>query len=139
MRLRSVLTRSRTLVLLSVTALFVAAACLVAYATLASKPTHAPVADADKLEVELITLRPEGFEPLEIKRQKGSFVLLVDDRSGRENSSLQLQRLKGDRLRDLNTNRKKTEWYDVLNLPPGEYVLTDAVNPERRCQITIVP
>jgi hypothetical protein len=100
---------------------------------------HVSADETDEVEVELVTLRPEGFEPLEIVRRKGPFVLLIDDRSGNDNSSLQLQRLKGDRLRDLNTSRKKKEWYDLLNLPPGDYVLTDAANAARRCQITIVP
>ena len=137
MRLR-ILARSKTLVPLSLVALFVVAAGLVANGRFAGKQ-EATQHETDKLEVELITLRPEGFEPSKIVRQRGPFVLLVDDRSGKENSSLQLQRLKGERLRDLNTNRKKAEWYDLVNLPPGEYRLTDAANTERRCQITIEP
>lgn len=149
MRPRFILTR---ITALSFTVLFVATAGWVAYGRFVSKPTplpetapaavvanHAAQAEADDLEVELITVRPEGFEPLEIIRQKGPFVLLVDDRSGTETSSLQLRQLKGERLRDLNTNRKKAEWYELVNLPPGKYVLTDAANPERRCQITILP
>jgi hypothetical protein len=134
----------RTLSLPLIT-LFVAAAGLAAFGRLVGKSPGpgtipvAPMANTDQLEVELISVRPEGFEPLEIIRPKGPFVLVVDDRSGRENSSFQLRQLKGERLRDLTTNRKKAEWYDVFNLPPGKYILTDAANPERQCQITIQP
>src|SRR5215204_5308853 len=71
--------------------------------------------ESDNPEVELITLRPEGFEPMQIVRPKGPFVLLVDDRTGKEGSALSLQRVKGERLRDLNTNRKKSEWYDLID------------------------
>ena len=92
-----------------------------------------------KLEVEFITLRTNGFEPAEIVRAKGPFVLLVDDRSGKESSSFNLQRLQGEKLRDINTRRAKSEWHDVINLPPGNYLLTDAGNPDARCQITITP
>ena len=91
-----------------------------------------------QLEVELITLRPAGFEPSEIIRPKDAFVLFIDDRSGKE-TSLVLQRLKGERLRAINLNRKKSEWHDVIDLPPGTYVLQDANNSELRCQITILP
>jgi len=125
-------------------ALFVMVVGLVAYGKFGGyliSGTTAPAGviqgESSNLEVELITIRPEGFEPLQITRPKGAFVLLVDDRSGREGSSLSLQRLKGERLRDLNTNRKKSEWYDLIDLPPGDYVLSDTQNPERRCQITL--
>ena len=94
---------------------------------------------SDVLEVEPITLRPYGFEPAEVTRPKGPFVLFVEDRSGRSNTSLNLRRLKGDQLRDVNTSRMKSEWHDVLNLPAGDYILIDGSNAEARCQITILP
>ena len=90
-------------------------------------------------EVELITLRAAGFEPAEITRSKGAFVLFVDDRSGRDNSSLVLQRVNGERLRAVSLQRKKSEWNDVVDLTPGAYILQDGNNPELRCQITILP
>jgi len=92
-----------------------------------------------RVEVELITLRTVGFEPSEIIRPKGPFVLLIDDRSGKDVSSLRLQKIQGESLRDVNTNRSKSEWHDLIDLPPGDYVLTDRTNPEKRCQITIQP
>ena len=92
-----------------------------------------------RLEVELLTLRPHGFEPSEITRPKGAFVLFVEDRSGKSESSLKLQRLKGELLREVNTSRMKFEWHDVINLPAGEYILTNDSQPEARCQITIFP
>ena len=133
------------------TALLVTAVGLLAYGKLVSEPIAKPEATAtivanhiaqslsDDLEVELITLKPEGFEPSEIVRPKGPFVLLVDDRSGKEGSSLRLQRLLGERLRDVNTTRRKSEWYDLIDLPPGDYVLSDAENATKRCRITLRP
>ena len=90
-------------------------------------------------EVELVTLRPAGFEPAEITRPKGPFVLFIDDRSGRENSSLVLQRVNGGQLRAIGLQRQKSEWNDVVDLTPGTYLLQDATNYELRCQITILP
>ena len=92
----------------------------------------------DRLEVELITLRPAGFEPSEIARPKGPFVLVVDDRSGNQNSSFTLQRVNGEHLRGVNTNRMKSEWHDVVNLPPGDYLLTNN-NSDSSCHITVLP
>ena len=121
-------------------------ACVIVYGSLisstasSSEPhTLAAQSVTSKLEVELITIRPSGFEPAEIVRPKGPFVLLVDDRSGKESSSLTLQRVSGARVRDINTKRMKSEWHDVINLPSGDYILTDAENPNSHCQITILP
>jgi len=121
---------------------FLAYGKFIRHSALEPQPTASAVAadDArDNLEVELITLRPEGFEPSQLTRPKGPFVLLVDDRSGKDGSSLRLQRLRGEDLRELNTNRRKSEWHDLISLPPGDYLLSDAENPERRCQITLLP
>jgi len=107
------------------------------YFSLSTGASFQPV--PTQLEVELITLRPAGFEPSEITRPKGPFVLFIDDRSGKETSSLVLQRINGERLRASNLNRKKSEWHDVIDLPPGTYVLQDAGNSELRCQIAILP
>ncbi len=94
---------------------------------------------AYEVEVELVTLQPFGFEPAAIQRSKGKFVLLVDDRSGRESSSFQLQRDQGDRLKELKTHRKTSEQFMVVDLPPGKYFLTDVHNPTSTFQITIEP
>ena len=131
-------------------ALFIVIIGLVAYGSLRSKspepevtnPTiarHASQSLSDRFEVELVTLRPEGFEPSEVTRPKGAFVLLIDDRSGQENSFFELKRLKGERLRNVKTNRKKSDWYDLIDLPPGDYVLTGVDHAEKRCLITILP
>lgn len=90
-------------------------------------------------EVELVTLKPAGFEPTEITRSKGPFVLFVDDRSGNDSSSLELKRMNGQRVRAISWNRGKSEWNDVVDLAPGTYVLQDASNADFRCQITILP
>jgi hypothetical protein len=95
--------------------------------------------DNSQLEVELVTLRPAGFEPAEITRPKGPFVLFIDDRSGTESSSLVLKRMNNERLRAIILGRKKSDWHDVLDFAPGTYLLQDAANSELRCQITILP
>jgi len=94
---------------------------------------------SETLEVELITVESYGFEPSTITRPKGPFILLVDDRTGKDSSSLQLQRVNGERVRDVRTNKTKSEWNSLLDLPPGDYVLTIAGSPDSQCQIKIQP
>lgn len=97
------------------------------------------ISSSEPAEVELVTLQPAGFEPAEITRSKGPFVLFVDDRSGKDDSSLELKRMNGQRIRAVSLNRRKSEWNDVVDLAPGTYVLQDASSAELHCQITILP
>ena len=120
---------------LALTAILIIGVLLVAFAGLRDDTTR----DSQPTEVELVTLRPSQLEPAEITRAKGAFVLFIDDRSGRENSSLVLQRVNGERLRAVSVQRRKSQWNEVVDLTPGTYVLQDANNSELRCQITILP
>ena len=92
-----------------------------------------------RVETELITLQPSGFEPNEIRRPQGAFVLGVDNRAGVESIELQFRRVDGQRLNALQTPKRKVSWREVVDLPPGEYVLTVAHHPEWTCNVTILP
>jgi hypothetical protein len=137
--LRIIITKRRIFLSIAIVAIAVPIAT---YGTLSgrpsgdSQPANGP---PTRLEVELLTLRPAGCEPAELVRPKGSFVLMIDDRSGKETSSLVLQRGSGERFRAIGVNRKKSKWHAVLDLPPDRYVLQDANDSGWRCQITILP
>lgn len=89
------------------------------------------------LEAELITIRPTGFEPSEINRPPGRFFLSIEDRSGSDSSDLSLSSEAGARLLEVHTSVESPDWSDVLNLPPGTYLLTEAGHPEWVCRLTI--
>jgi hypothetical protein len=92
-----------------------------------------------RLETELITLQPSGFEPNEIRRPQGAFVLGVDNRAGVEAIELQFMRADGQRLNALQTPKRKVSWREVVDLAPGQYLLSVANHPEWTCNITILP
>lgn len=92
-----------------------------------------------QLEAEIITITPHGFEPSEITRPAGSFVLFIEDRSGFEQVSPQLTRLAGLRVFNLRIPREQPDWSDVVNLQPGVYLLTDSDHPTWSCRVTINP
>jgi hypothetical protein len=89
------------------------------------------------MEAELITVTPNGFEPLEINRPKGSFLLMVQNRSGLPDVAIQLNREAGPNLQALQLPREQPNWDDVIDLEPGRYVLTEADHPGWSCRITI--
>jgi hypothetical protein len=91
------------------------------------------------VETELITLQPSGFEPNEIRRPQGAFILGVDNRAGVESIELQFMRTDGQRLNALQTPKRKVSWREVVDLAPGEYLLSVANHPEWTCNVTILP
>lgn len=92
---------------------------------------------SERLEAEVITIRPTGFEPSEITRPIGPFVLAIENRSGLQAMQLRLDRVGVARLLDFEMPRPKHDWNNRLDLPPGRYVLSDAYHPDWACSITI--
>jgi hypothetical protein len=92
--------------------------------------------DPRKVEVELITLQSTGFEPAEVTRPSGPFLMSIINRSGLPQLSLVLQR--DDRgFSERKRIGKERVWRRVFDLQPGRYVLRDIDHPEWKCQITI--
>ena len=88
-------------------------------------------------ESELITITSHGFEPQEVSRPNGPFLLMVDNRSGLNTTSLALTRDTGARTHEMRVPREEPNWSDVVNLPPGRYVLSESDHPRWTCRITI--
>lgn len=90
-----------------------------------------------QMESELITITPHGFEPREITRPQGRFLLMIDNRSGLAATALQLTREAGPRTHQMRVPREEPNWSDVVDLQPGRYVLTEAGHLRWGCHITI--
>lgn len=93
----------------------------------------------ERVEAELITLTRNGFQPARIRRPEGSFILGVDNRSGIDGVTLRLERVEGSRVSALQSRTRKLSWRDLVDLPPGEYVLAEANHPNWVCRISITP
>jgi hypothetical protein len=91
----------------------------------------------EPLEVETITAGPTGFGPIEISRPKGRFILMVRNKSGAEELSLQLARENGNRLQAKRLTKGQRAWNNFLDLTPGLYVLSEANHPDWTCRIKI--
>lgn len=92
-----------------------------------------------RLEAERVTLRATGFEPREITRPAGRFLLAVNDRSGQRDVVFVLMRESGRQLHRVRVREttRKHEWRQVVNLAPGTYVLSEAAHPDWTCRITL--
>ena len=103
----------------------------------ASKPTQD--SNNRRLEAELITLHPTGFEPSEINRPAGPFILSFQNRSGLEQLRLRIDKSSGPSVREVQSHREKSDWSDMIELPVGSYTVTEVNNPEWVLRLNITP
>ncbi len=107
------------------------------------KSSYSPLQANEKLESELITVSRFGFMPLAITRPFKDFVMVIENRTADPELNLTLNRTVGnrptDKVTDVKLKRGRGNWYAHLNLPPGEYELSEASHPEWKCKITLTP
>jgi hypothetical protein len=89
------------------------------------------------IQAELITIVPHGFEPEELTRPRGRFLLMIDNRSGLESVALGLTREGGPRVREMRIPREGPDWSEVVDPEPGRYLLSEANHSDWVCVITI--
>lgn len=89
------------------------------------------------VEAEVVTLTPHGFEPAEITRPAGPFVLTLDNRSGLESFTFRVETEGGVRVKEVRVAREDLDWNGVLDPPPGAYTITEADHPGWVCRVSI--
>ena len=104
-----------------------------------AEPTIISAAQSSQapLEAELTTITPTGFEPAEITRPHGRFVLAIDNRSGLDEVDFYLERETGGRVNVPLSRRRKLAWREAIDLPPGTYLLRATNDESWRCRISI--
>ena len=93
--------------------------------------------DAEKVEVEVITVRPSGFEPREITRRAGVFMLAITNQTGATELALHLDPVQGNRVQEVRLPKGKVRWNKIFDLPPGDYVLSEQNHPDWICHIKL--
>jgi hypothetical protein len=88
------------------------------------------------LGAEHITLRATGFDPKELTRPAGRFLLAVDNVTGMGEMSFRLLHHNGARLRDFPANGR-FRLRQIVELPAGQYALVEINHRNWVCRITI--
>jgi hypothetical protein len=91
----------------------------------------------NQLEAELLVLNAEGFQPKEIKRPRGKFLLAIQNQSTEEQPSFILTRETGQSLKQIGVPKRQSKHRELVDLPPGRYVLAETSHPEWTCRVTI--
>lgn len=98
---------------------------------------HAQGAAENRLETEILTITSTGFEPAEITRPGGPFILAIHNQSGEAGPALRIDRVCGNKLIEVRMPRWRKAVHRQLNPPAGEYLLSLVDHPERNFRITI--
>jgi hypothetical protein len=102
-------------------------------------------AQPEQLEVELITVGPNGFEPALIKRPAGPFLLVIQNRSGTDLGPLLLEAdesgrpTPGNRIASARIDRERLDYSELLELPSGNYRLRQSENSAWSFRISLTP
>jgi hypothetical protein len=94
-------------------------------------------ASEEQVEVEVITVRANGFEPGEITRRSGVFMLAISNHSGETELNLHLDRVQGNRIHEERLPRGRVRWSKSFDLPSGDYVLSEQSHPDWICRIKL--
>lgn len=106
--------------------------------------TATAVQAADDTQVKLVTLTPGGFEPDELLVSQKRFVLAIDNRSQLDTVSIRFSHVTGNPgaplnlLQQLQMPRAKVNANTAFELPPGNYLLTEANHLGWVCEITVI-
>lgn len=111
-----------------------------AHAIESIKPGPAPAQTNSKREgpeAEVIAFKTNGFEPAEITRPRDPFLLVIDNRSGIEVSSFEIRHEDGSLRHSMQSRRHKLSWQQMLDLPPGRYLLQAPDHRGLFCRLNI--
>ena len=76
-------------------------------------------------------------DTVKITRPAGRVHLVVRNRSRQPTLTLRLTREGGPLVREAPLSRDRLYWREVIDLPAGRYLLTEAQRPNWVCRITI--
>ncbi len=101
------------------------------------EPERFSKSSKQRVEGEVIALAATGFDPKQITRSKGPFLLLINNYSRLSPATLLIERDNGAPVRKISLPGNKLTWSDVIDLPPGNYRLRETTHSHWFCQITL--
>lgn len=94
-------------------------------------PVLTPQGNKDqKLEIEAVTITPEGFEPQQLERPAGPFILAVTNQSGFDALNVRIETKQHDRFSEKTLPLETPYWRERINPPSGKYIITEEHHPE---------
>jgi hypothetical protein len=96
-----------------------------------TSPVLTPQVKKDqKLEIETVTITSEGFEPQQLERPAGPFILSVVNRSGVDALNVRIETEQHGRFREKSLPQLTPYWRERIDPYPGRYIITEENHPE---------
>jgi Na+-transporting methylmalonyl-CoA/oxaloacetate decarboxylase gamma subunit len=89
------------------------------------------------IQVVLLTLRSEGFEPAELQLAAGEYLLVVRNRTGLDEVDVSLVRENGQHLGQSKVGARQKDWKQRLKLTPGTYLLNETNHPDWTLRVVV--
>jgi hypothetical protein len=83
-----------------------------------------------RLEIEDVTITPDGFEPQQLERTAGPFILSVNNQSGVDALNIRIETERHERFREKTLPLLTPYWRERIDPPPGKYIITEENHPE---------
>ena len=95
------------------------------------------VSTKERIATELIVLGPNGFEPATLTRTPGKFLLAIDNRTGLNGLTFELDGVDGTRQRAALLADQRIRWREVVDLSLGDYLVRVVGHTKWSCRIRI--
>jgi hypothetical protein len=83
-----------------------------------------------RLEIEVVTITADGFEPQQLERTAGPFILSVTNQSGADALNVRIETEQHERFREKSLPLLTRYWRERIDPPPGKYIITEENHPE---------
>jgi hypothetical protein len=89
------------------------------------------------IQVVLVTLRADGFEPAELQLPAGEYLLVVRNRTGLDEVNVSLVRENGQHLGQSKVGARQKDWKQRFKLTPGTYLLNETNHPDWTTRVVV--
>src|ERR1700750_637125 len=83
-----------------------------------------------KLEIEAVTITPEGFDPQQLERTAGPFILSVTNQSGVDALNVRIETEQHERFREKSLPLVTPYWRERIAPPRGKDIIPEENHPE---------
>jgi flagellar hook assembly protein FlgD len=84
-----------------------------------------------------ITVSSQGITPTTTTANAGPIRLTIENQKAMERVTLRISNQSGELIREISVPDKSSEWKTEVELPIGQYVISDVSNSSASCRITV--
>jgi hypothetical protein len=92
---------------------------------------------SSNIQVVLLALRPEGFEPAEMQLPQGNYLFVVKNRTGLDEVNVRLVNENSQQILTAKVGSRGRDLKHRIEVAPGTYRLSETDHPDWTCTIVV--